>query len=73
MRSGGNTCSIEQVEEEGALVILFHPNHLLGDVLGGGTHTPNSQKDVLLQKVTGQNLNNNRMCLYSFLLSKFVI
>ncbi len=27
------TCGIEQVKEEGPLVILFYPDYLLGDVL----------------------------------------
>lgn len=55
---GKCTCGIEQVKQEGPLVIFFNPHHLLGDVLGGGTNPAHSQEDVLLQEVTSQDLTN---------------
>lgn len=57
------TCSVEQVQEEGPLVTVLHPHHLLGDVLGGGAHASHRQEDVLLQEVTRQDLTEGFVLL----------
>lgn len=61
--TGGSTCSIEQIQQEWTFVTLFNPDHLLGNVLRGGAYTAHSQEDVLLQEVTGQDLQTTRMLL----------
>ena len=51
-----HTRCIKQIQQEGSLVILLNPHHLLGDVLTGTPHTAHSQEDVVVQEVTGQHL-----------------
>ena len=46
------TCSIEQVQQEGPLVALLHPDDLLGDVLTGRADPPHSQEDVVVEEVS---------------------
>lgn len=45
------TCGTEQVQQEGPLVALLHPHHLLSDVLRGGAHTAHRQEDILFQEI----------------------
>ena len=51
------TCGVEEVEQEGPLVALLHPHHLLGDVLRGGADPPHRQEDVVLEEIPGEDLN----------------
>lgn len=59
-RSNRLTCGAEQVQEKRPLVALFHPNHLLSDVLWGGAHSSHCQKDVVIQEIPGQNLQRGK-------------
>lgn len=61
--TGGSTCGIQQIQQEWAFVTLFNPDHLLGNVLWGGAYTAHSQEDILLQEVTGQDLQMTRTVL----------
>ena len=47
---------VEKVKKKRALVALFHPDHFLGDVLTGGTNSANGKKDVIVEKVSSQYL-----------------
>lgn len=51
------TCGIEEIKEEGPLVSLLNPDHLLGDVFWSWTNTANSQENVVLQEITSQDLH----------------
>jgi len=48
---------IKDVEQDGALVLVFDVLNLLGDILGGGPDTPNGEEDVLLQEVLSEDLD----------------
>jgi hypothetical protein len=56
----GQVGGVQQVEQEGALVVLLHPDHLLGDVLGGGADAAHRQEDVVIEEVAGQHLDGRR-------------
>lgn len=49
--------SVENIEEDGALVNVLDVLNLLSDVLRGRTNTANGQEDVVLQEISGQHLN----------------
>jgi hypothetical protein len=49
--------SVEDVEQDRALVHVLDVFDLLGDVLGGGTNTSNRQEDVVLQEISREHLN----------------
>ena len=55
------TCRVEQVEQEGALVALLDPHNLLRDVLAGAANTTHSQEDVVIQEVSRQHLEEERI------------
>lgn len=55
-RQGVRTRSIKKIKEEGTFVTLFNPDHLLCDVLTGGSNSTDSEKDVVMKKITSQDL-----------------
>ena len=52
-----SSMSVENVKQDGALVVVFDVLDPLGDVLGGRANTTNGQEDVVLEEVTGQHLD----------------
>ena len=50
----GEAAGVHEVEEEGPLVHLLHPDDLLGDVLRGGAHSAHRQEHVVTQEVPEQ-------------------
>lgn len=56
----GQTASavrVEDIQEDGALVVVLNVFNLLGDVLRGRTDTADGQEDVVLQEVASQHLD----------------
>ena len=52
-----SSMGVENVKQDGALVVVFDVLDPLGDVLGGRANTTNGQEDVVLEEVTGQHLD----------------
>jgi hypothetical protein len=48
---------VQNVEEDGAFVHVFHVLDLLRDIFRGRSDSPDAQEDVVLQKVAGEDLN----------------
>ena len=57
---GPCTGGVEQVEQEGALVVVLHPHHLLRDVLARAADATHRQEDVVVQEVLCQDLRDDR-------------
>ena len=55
---GAEACCVQQIQEEGPLVVLLDPHHLLGDVLGGGADAADGQEDVVVKEVTSEHLKS---------------
>ena len=49
---------VDNVKEEGTLVLVRHPHDLLGDVLTRAAHTTHRKEDVVVEEVLGQNLRS---------------
>jgi hypothetical protein len=56
-QSKTSAVSVEDIKQDGALVNVLDVLDLLGDVLRGGTDTTDREEDILLEEVTGQQLN----------------
>jgi hypothetical protein len=56
-QSKTSAVGVEDVEQDGALVNVLDVLNLLGDVLRGGTDTTDREEDILLEEVTGQQLD----------------
>ena len=53
----GGAVGVEDVEQDGALVLVLDVLDLLGDVLRGGTDTTDGEEDVVLEEVAGEHLD----------------
>jgi hypothetical protein len=56
-QSKTSAVSVEDIEQNGALVNVLDVLNLLGDVLRSGTDTTDREEDILLEEVTGQQLD----------------